>query len=123
MGFDARSRRFSPESVTNMGRALDGAVDLLGIGPRDETQTRSCRSVHYQTCRSRLGVDAASLSDKAVMALESDRPRISVHQHLPGLTIETTRLRQFAMSLRSVGCFDRAAMASAHSPIGGCRSR
>jgi AAA domain len=39
------------------------------------------------------------------------------------LTIETTRLRRFAMSLRSVGCFYRAAMASAHSPIGGYRSR
>jgi hypothetical protein len=29
---------FSPESLTNMGAALDGAVDILGIEPRDETK-------------------------------------------------------------------------------------
>ena len=29
---------FSPESATNMGKAFDGVVDILGIGPEDETQ-------------------------------------------------------------------------------------
>ena len=29
---------FGPEAVTNMGKALEGAVDILGIGPSDETK-------------------------------------------------------------------------------------
>jgi hypothetical protein len=29
---------FSPESVTNMQKAHDDAVDILGIGPSDETK-------------------------------------------------------------------------------------
>ena len=29
---------FGPEAATNMGKALEDAVDILGIGPSDETK-------------------------------------------------------------------------------------
>jgi hypothetical protein len=31
---------FGPEAVTNMGKALEGAVDILGIGSSDETNAK-----------------------------------------------------------------------------------
>jgi hypothetical protein len=31
---------FGPEAVTNMGKAFEGAVDVFGIGPRDETNAK-----------------------------------------------------------------------------------
>ena len=60
---------FSPESVTNMGKALDDAVDILGIGPRDETKREAVARFIIKLAEIDGGVDAASLRDKAVMAL------------------------------------------------------
>jgi hypothetical protein len=60
---------FSPESLTNMGAALDGAVDILGIEPRDETKREAVARFIIKLAEIDGGVDAASLRDKAVMAL------------------------------------------------------
>jgi hypothetical protein len=60
---------FSPESVTNMGTALDGAVDILGIEPSDETKREAVARFIIKRAEIDGGVDAASLRDKAVMAL------------------------------------------------------
>jgi hypothetical protein len=60
---------FSPESATNMGKALDGAVDILGIEPRDETKREAVARFIIKLAEVDGGVDEASLRDKAVMAL------------------------------------------------------
>jgi hypothetical protein len=60
---------FSPESVTNMGTALDGAVDILGIEPRDEIKREAVARFIIKLAEIDGGVDEASLRDKAVMAL------------------------------------------------------
>ena len=60
---------FGPESVTNMGKALEGAVDILGIGPSDETKREAVARFIIKLAEIDGGVDAASLRDKAVMAL------------------------------------------------------
>jgi hypothetical protein len=60
---------FSPEAVTNMGTALDGAVDILGIGPSDETRREAVARFIVKLAEIDGGVDAESLRDKAVMAL------------------------------------------------------
>jgi hypothetical protein len=53
----------------NMGRALDGAVDILGIGSRDETKREAVARFIIKLAEVDGGVDAPSLCDKAVMAL------------------------------------------------------
>ena len=68
---------FGPEAVTNMGKALEGAVDILGIGPSDETKREAVARFIIKLAEIDGGVDAASLRDKAVMAL-ADRS-ISLH--------------------------------------------
>ena len=60
---------FGPEAVTNMGKALEGAVDILGIGPSDETKREAVARFIIKLAEIDGGVDAASLRDKAVMAL------------------------------------------------------
>jgi hypothetical protein len=60
---------FSPESATNMGKALDGAVDILGIGPDDEIKREAVARFIIKLAEIDGGVDEASLRDKAVMAL------------------------------------------------------
>jgi hypothetical protein len=60
---------FSPESATNMGKALEGAVDILGIGPDDETKREAVARFIIKLAEIDGGVDEASLRDKAVMAL------------------------------------------------------
>src|ERR1700723_2158884 len=60
---------FSPESATNMGKALDGAVDILGIGPDDEINREAVARFIVKLAEIDGGVDEASLRDKAVMAL------------------------------------------------------
>jgi hypothetical protein len=60
---------FSPESATNMGKALDGAVDILGIEPDDETKREAVARFIIKLAEIDGGVDEASLRDKAVMAL------------------------------------------------------
>ena len=60
---------FGPEAVTNMGKALDGAVDILGIGPSDEPKREAVARFIIKLAEIDGGVDAASLRDKAVMAL------------------------------------------------------
>jgi hypothetical protein len=60
---------FSPESATNMGKALDGAVEILGIGPNDETKREAVARFIIKLAEVDGGVDEASLRDKAVMAL------------------------------------------------------
>ena len=61
---------FGPEAVTNMGKALEGAVDILGIGPSDETKREAVARFIIKLAEVDGGVDAASLRDKAVMALD-----------------------------------------------------
>jgi hypothetical protein len=61
---------FSPESITNMGAALDGALDILRIGPGDETKREAVARFIVKLAEVDGGVDEASLRDKAVMALE-----------------------------------------------------
>jgi hypothetical protein len=56
---------FGPEALTNMGKALEDAVDIFGIGPSDEAVARFI----IKLAEIDGGVDAASLRDKAVMAL------------------------------------------------------
>jgi hypothetical protein len=60
---------FGPEAVTNMGKAFEGAVDALGIGPRDETKREAVARFIIKLAEIDGDVDAASLRDKAVMAL------------------------------------------------------
>ena len=60
---------FGPESVTNMEKALDGAVDILGIGPSDETKREAVARFIIKLAEIDGGVDEASLRDKVVMAL------------------------------------------------------
>jgi hypothetical protein len=60
---------FSPESATNMGKALDGAVDILGIDRGDETKREAVARFIIKLAEIDGGVDAASLRDQAVMAL------------------------------------------------------
>ena len=60
---------FSPEAVTNMGKAFEGAVDVFGIGPRDETKREAVARFIVKLAEIDGGVDAASLRDKVVMAL------------------------------------------------------
>jgi hypothetical protein len=60
---------FSPESATNMGKALDGAVDILGIAPNDETKREAVARFIIKLAEVDGGVDESSLRDKAVMAL------------------------------------------------------
>ena len=52
-----------------MGTALDGAVDVLGISPQDETKREAVARFIVKLAEVDGGVDAASLRDKAVMAL------------------------------------------------------
>ena len=60
---------FSPEAVTNMGKAFEGAVDVFGIGPSDETKREAVARFIIKLAEIDGGVDAVSLRDKAVMAL------------------------------------------------------
>ena len=60
---------FGPEAATNMGKALEDAVDVLGIGPRDETKREAVARFIIKLAEIDGGVDAASLRDKVVMAL------------------------------------------------------
>jgi hypothetical protein len=60
---------FSPESASNMGKALDGAFDILGIEPSDETKREAVARFIIKLAEIDGGVDEASLRDKAVMAL------------------------------------------------------
>ena len=60
---------FSPEFATNMGKALDGAVDILGIGPDDGIKREAVVDSFIKLAEIDGGVDEASLRDKAVMAL------------------------------------------------------
>src|ERR1700719_2275740 len=60
---------FSPEAATNMGKALEEAADILGIGPSDETKREAVARFIIKLAEIDGGVDAASLRDKAVMAL------------------------------------------------------
>jgi transposase len=50
---------FSPESATNMGKALDGAVDILGIGPDDETKREAVARFIIKLAEIDGGVDEA----------------------------------------------------------------
>jgi hypothetical protein len=61
---------FGPEAVTNMGKALEDAADILGIGPSDETKREAVARFIIKLAEVDGGVDAASLRDKAVMALD-----------------------------------------------------
>ena len=61
---------FGPEAATNMGKALEDAVDILGIGPSDETKREAVARFIIKLAEVDGGVDAASLRDKAVMALD-----------------------------------------------------
>jgi hypothetical protein len=60
---------FGPEAVTNMGKALEGAVDVLGVGPSEETQREAVARFIIKLAEIDGAVDAASLLDKVVMAL------------------------------------------------------
>lgn len=60
---------FGPEAGTNMGKALEEAVDILKIGPSDETKREAVARFIIKLAEIDGGVDAASLRDKAVMAL------------------------------------------------------
>jgi hypothetical protein len=62
---------FGPEAVTNMGKAFEGAVDVFGIGPRDETKREAVARFIIKLAEIDGGVDAASLRDKVVMALDA----------------------------------------------------
>jgi hypothetical protein len=69
---------FSPESVTNMGTALDGAVDILGIEASDEAKREAVARFIIKLAEIDGGVDAASLRDQAVMALGRSVPLASM---------------------------------------------
>ena len=60
---------FGPEAVTNMGKALQDAVDTLGIDPIDEIKREAVARFIIKLAEIDGGVDAVSLCDKAVMAL------------------------------------------------------
>lgn len=60
---------FGPEAVTNMGKALQDAVDTLGIDPSDEIKREAVARFIIKLAEIDGGVDAVSLRDKAVMAL------------------------------------------------------
>jgi hypothetical protein len=60
---------FGPEAVANMGKALEGTVDILGIGPSDEIKREAVARFILKLAEIDGGADAASLRDKAVMAL------------------------------------------------------
>ena len=71
--------KFSPEAIANMGKALEGAVDVLGIGSRDETKREAVARFIIKLAEIDGGMDAASLRDKVVMALnELDPSRFTV---------------------------------------------
>ena len=69
---------FGPEAVTNMGKALEDAVDVLGIGPRDETKREAVARFIIKLAEIDGGLDATSLLDKAVMALGGSIHRASL---------------------------------------------
>src|SRR6202020_422689 len=60
---------FGPEAVTNMGKALEGAVEILGIGPTDETKREAVARFIIKLAEIDGGAEAATLRDKALMAL------------------------------------------------------
>ena len=53
---------FGPEAVANMGKALEGAVDILGIGPSDETKREAVARFIIKLAEIDGGVDAATLA-------------------------------------------------------------
>jgi hypothetical protein len=69
---------FGPEAVANMGEALEGAVDALGIEPRDETKREAVARFIIKLAEIDGGLDATSLLDKAVMALGGSIHRASL---------------------------------------------
>src|ERR1700722_8033923 len=60
---------FGPEALTNMGKALEDAVDIFGIGPSDETKREAVARFLIKRAEIDGGVDAAGLRDKGVRAL------------------------------------------------------
>jgi hypothetical protein len=58
-----------PRSCHEHGKSREGAVDILGIGPSDETKREAVARFIIKLAEIDGGVDAASLLDKAVMAL------------------------------------------------------
>jgi hypothetical protein len=60
------------------GKALEGAVDILGIGPSDETKREAVARFIIKLAEIDGGVDAASLRDRAVMALGGSLHRASL---------------------------------------------
>ena len=89
---------FSPKSAANMGKALDGAVDILGIGPDDATETRSCRSVDSETCRNIDGgaVIRRMLCERGSSTQRDLPPHTAKVRWAPGRTVRNRlRTRQF----------------------------
>jgi hypothetical protein len=72
---------FGPEAGTNMGKALEEAVDILKIGPSDETKREAVARFIIELAEIDGGVDAASLRDKAVMALARLMQRFDEFAH------------------------------------------
>src|ERR1700722_21005648 len=60
---------FGPEAVTNMGKALEGAVEILGIGPSDETKREAVARLIIKLAEVEGGAEAASARDKHDMAV------------------------------------------------------
>jgi hypothetical protein len=60
---------FGPEAVANMGEAFQGAVEVLGIDPGDEPKRAAVARFIIHLAEMDWAVDAATMRDKAVLAL------------------------------------------------------
>jgi hypothetical protein len=60
---------FDPEVVANMGRAFDGAVDDLGIGPRDESKREAVARFIILLAEMDGGAEVSTMRDKVIVAL------------------------------------------------------
>jgi hypothetical protein len=60
---------FGPEAMANMAKAFENAITVIGIDPQDEVKREAVARFIIKLAEIDGGVDAASLRDKAVMAL------------------------------------------------------
>ena len=69
---------FSPESATNMGKALDGALDILGIEPSDTTKREAVARFIIKLAEIDGGVDGGGPVANVNSSGKNGPPRFTV---------------------------------------------
>jgi len=60
---------FTPDVISAMGQAFEGAITDLAIGPKDETRRQAVAHYIIDRARKNCDTDAARLREQAVNAL------------------------------------------------------